>query len=189
MEVEHQIAKLLVQLSQSQDSEVGDGTTGVVVLAGALLEHSETLLDRGIHPIRIADGFEKACAIAVEALDKTADKITFTKQSTEQLTRVARTSLGSKIVSKIILITSCTNLSLRGAIVDALVSPLDLGISTLLPGENLKLLFLSLSIIFSITSIDIPSKVVGVIPLVLLPGLLFRLLYAISYNKGSYISL
>ena len=38
MEVTHQIAKLLVELSKSQDNEIGDGTTGVVVLAGALLE-------------------------------------------------------------------------------------------------------------------------------------------------------
>ena len=50
MEVEHQIGKLLVELSRSQDYEIGDGTTGVVVLAGALLEQAETLLDRGIHP-------------------------------------------------------------------------------------------------------------------------------------------
>merc|ERR1711939_1225786 len=61
MDVENQVAKLLVQLSKSQDEEIGDGTTGVVVLAGALLEHAESLLDRGIHPIRIAQGFEVAC--------------------------------------------------------------------------------------------------------------------------------
>lgn len=47
-----QIAKLMVQLSQSQDDEIGDGTTGVVVLCGALLEQAEALLDKGIHPIR-----------------------------------------------------------------------------------------------------------------------------------------
>ena len=46
--MEDQIAKLLVQLSKSQDSEVGDGTTGVVVFAGALLEQAESLLDKGI---------------------------------------------------------------------------------------------------------------------------------------------
>merc|ERR1712110_174191 len=51
MDVEHQVAKLLVQLSKSQDDEIGDGTTGVVVLAAALLEHAECLLDKGIHPI------------------------------------------------------------------------------------------------------------------------------------------
>ncbi|KAG8691118.1 T-complex protein 1 subunit epsilon [Ceratobasidium sp. 423] len=100
MEVEHQIAKLLVQLSKSQDDEIGDGTTGVVVLAGALLEQSETLIDRGIHPIRIADGFEKACAVAVDHLDKISDTVEFSKENTENLLKTAMTSLGSKIVSK-----------------------------------------------------------------------------------------
>lgn len=100
MELEHQIAKLLVQLSKSQDDEIGDGTTGVVVLAGALLEQSEALIDRGIHPIRIADGFERACDIAVAALEKVADVVEFDREHIEELLKVAKTSLGSKIVSK-----------------------------------------------------------------------------------------
>ena len=53
MDVDHEIAKLMVQLSQSQDDEIGDGTTGVVVLCGALLEQAESLIDKGIHPIRL----------------------------------------------------------------------------------------------------------------------------------------
>ncbi|PFH47960.1 hypothetical protein AMATHDRAFT_6265 [Amanita thiersii Skay4041] len=100
MEVEHQIAKLLVQLSKSQDDEIGDGTTGVVVLAGALLEQSEALLDKGIHPIRIADGFDRACAVAVAELDRISDKVEYSKDNTENLVKAAMTSLGSKIVSK-----------------------------------------------------------------------------------------
>ncbi|KAL1752224.1 chaperonin Cpn60/TCP-1 family [Schizophyllum commune] len=100
MEVEHQIAKLLVQLSKSQDDEIGDGTTGVVVLAGALLEQSEALLDRGIHPIRIADGFDRACQVACEELDRISDRVEFSRSSTENLVKTAMTSLGSKIVSK-----------------------------------------------------------------------------------------
>eukprot|EP00456_Euglypha_rotunda_P028059 TRINITY_DN2231_c0_g1_i6.p1 TRINITY_DN2231_c0_g1~~TRINITY_DN2231_c0_g1_i6.p1 ORF type:complete len:146 (-),score=30.52 TRINITY_DN2231_c0_g1_i6:30-467(-) len=48
MQVEHQIGKLLVELSKSQDDEIGDGTTGVVVLAGALLEESEKMLEKEI---------------------------------------------------------------------------------------------------------------------------------------------
>ncbi|EFI27869.1 T-complex protein 1 epsilon subunit [Coprinopsis cinerea okayama7 len=100
MEVEHQIAKLLVQLSKSQDDEIGDGTTGVVVLAGALLEQAEALLDRGIHPIRIADGFEQACAVAVKHLDTISDQIEYSKDNTDNLIKTAMTSLGSKIVSK-----------------------------------------------------------------------------------------
>lgn len=69
MHVEHQIAKLIVELSASQDDEIGDGTTGVVVLAGALLEQAEHLLSRGIHPVRVAEGFERACAIAVKHME------------------------------------------------------------------------------------------------------------------------
>nr|CAB3468207.1 unnamed protein product [Digitaria exilis] len=55
MDVDNQIAKLMVDLSRSQDYEIGDGTTGVVVMAGALLEQAEKLLERGIHPIRVAE--------------------------------------------------------------------------------------------------------------------------------------
>ncbi|GAA6044140.1 hypothetical protein JCM8097_002791 [Rhodosporidiobolus ruineniae] len=100
MQVEHEIAKLLVELSKSQDDEIGDGTTGVVVLAGALLESASSLLDRGIHPIKIADGYDKACAIAVAELDRIGDAIHYTKEDTAELLKVAQTSMGSKIVSK-----------------------------------------------------------------------------------------
>jgi chaperonin GroEL (HSP60 family) len=65
MEVENQIGKLLVELSKSQDHEIGDGTTGVVVLAGALLEQAEALLDMGIHPLRVAEGYEWACKVGM----------------------------------------------------------------------------------------------------------------------------
>jgi len=100
MDVDHQIAKLLVQLSQSQDDEIGDGTTGVVVLCGALLEQAEFLIDKGIHPIRIADGFEMAAACAVKHLDTIADTFTIDPNNTENLVRTAKTTLGSKIINK-----------------------------------------------------------------------------------------
>lgn len=100
MDVDHEIAKLMVQLSQSQDDEIGDGTTGVVVLAGALLEQAESLLDRGIHPIRIADGFEIAAQCAVKHLESIAEPFSFTKADKEPLVKVAMTTLGSKIVNK-----------------------------------------------------------------------------------------
>jgi T-complex protein 1 subunit epsilon len=100
MEISNHVAKLLVELSKSQDDEIGDGTTGVVVLAGALLEQAADLIDKGIHPIRIADGYDQACEVAVACLDEISDEIQFSKEDTEQLFRVAKTSLGSKIVSK-----------------------------------------------------------------------------------------
>ena len=99
MEISNNVAKLLVELSKSQDDEIGDGTTGVVVLAGALLEQAAELIDKGIHPIRIADGYDEACEVAVSELDRISDKVEFSRQRTENLLEVAKTSLGSKMYS------------------------------------------------------------------------------------------
>lgn len=100
MNVEHQIARLVVELSQSQDDEIGDGTTGVVVLAGALLEEATKLLDKGIHPVRIADGFEKAAEVAKQHLAEIADVIEFNLSDREPLIETAMTTLSSKIINK-----------------------------------------------------------------------------------------
>jgi len=100
MEVQHQTARLLVELSKSQDNEIGDGTTGVVVFAGALLEQAQKLLDKGIHPLKIADGFERACDIAVKRIDSIQEEIDIQKNDHEFLKKCAITSLGSKVVSK-----------------------------------------------------------------------------------------
>jgi T-complex protein 1 subunit epsilon len=98
MEVENQIAKLMVELSKSQDMEIGDGTTGVVVLAGALLEQAEQLIDRGVHPKRISDGFEQACKIACQHLETISDKVNFSLADKNGLIEVAKTTLNSKML-------------------------------------------------------------------------------------------
>uniref|UniRef100_A0AAY4AEB8 T-complex protein 1 subunit epsilon n=1 Tax=Denticeps clupeoides TaxID=299321 RepID=A0AAY4AEB8_9TELE len=100
MDVDHQIAKLMVELSKSQDDEIGDGTTGVVVLAGALLEQAEQLLDRGIHPIRVADGYDQAARIAIEQLDKISDSFLVDPNNIEPLVQTAMTTLGSKVINR-----------------------------------------------------------------------------------------
>lgn len=100
MEVSHQIAKLLVELSKSQDNEIGDGTTGVVVIAGSLLEQAQVLLDKGIHPLKISDGFEKACDQALEKLDDISTDLNITEKDNEELIKCAMIALGSKVVSK-----------------------------------------------------------------------------------------
>jgi T-complex protein 1 subunit epsilon len=99
MEVEHQVAKLLVDLSQSQDNEIGDGTTGVTVLAGALLEQAEKLLDKGLHPVRISEGFEQAAEVALRHLESISDRVVFTKDDTTPLIDTAMTTLSSKIIN------------------------------------------------------------------------------------------
>lgn len=100
MEIHHQTARLLAELSASQDNEIGDGTTGVVVLAGAILEQAQKLLDKGIHPLKVADGFERACEIAVKRIGEIAEPIDIKKNNFEFLRKCATTALGSKVVSK-----------------------------------------------------------------------------------------
>eukprot|EP01104_Vermistella_antarctica_P018844 TRINITY_DN7147_c0_g1_i1.p1 TRINITY_DN7147_c0_g1~~TRINITY_DN7147_c0_g1_i1.p1 ORF type:complete len:551 (-),score=196.56 TRINITY_DN7147_c0_g1_i1:139-1746(-) len=100
MHVENHVARLLVQLSQSQDDEIGDGTTGVVVLAGALLEQAEKLLEKGMHPIRVSNGFEMACKIATDYMPTIADTLEFGPDNIGALVQTAETCLGSKIVNR-----------------------------------------------------------------------------------------
>jgi len=100
MEIVHPTAGLLVELSQSQDNEIGDGTTGVVVLAGALLDQALLLLEKGIHPLKIASGFDVACDMASSRLDEISRPVNIWENEHENLVRTAITALGSKIVSK-----------------------------------------------------------------------------------------
>mmetsp|Transcript_45750 Transcript_45750/g.99364 ORF Transcript_45750/g.99364 Transcript_45750/m.99364 type:complete len:549 (-) Transcript_45750:198-1844(-) len=99
MDIEHPTAKLLVELSRSQDHQIGDGTTGVVVLAGALLKQAEELLDKGLHPLRIADGFEQACDVAVQRVQEIAQNMDIFADENAALVKAAMTALGSKVVS------------------------------------------------------------------------------------------
>ncbi|CAI4044194.1 hypothetical protein N7582_003210 [Saccharomyces uvarum] len=102
MELDNEIAKLLVQLSKSQDDEIGDGTTGVVVLASALLDQALELIEKGIHPIKIANGFDEAAKLAIARLEDRCDDISASNDELfrDYLLKAAKTSLGSKIVSK-----------------------------------------------------------------------------------------
>ena len=71
-----------------------------MVLAGAILEQAQKLLDKGIHPLKIADGFEQACDIAVRKIDEITEELNITKNNYEYLRKCATTALGSKVVSK-----------------------------------------------------------------------------------------
>ena len=98
MKVMHPAAKMLVNLSKAQDIEAGDGTTSVVVLAGSLLEASEKLLNKGIHPTLISDAFQKASAKSAELLQEMAMPVDLSDR--EKLLQSANTSLNSKVVSQ-----------------------------------------------------------------------------------------
>jgi len=98
MDVQHPAAKMLVEVSKSQDVEAGDGTTSVVVLTGALLEQASLLLDQGVHPSILADAWKKACNKSVDFLEDMATPIDMTEK--ENMIKSAITSLNSKVVSQ-----------------------------------------------------------------------------------------
>ncbi|CAD7080020.1 unnamed protein product [Hermetia illucens] len=98
MNVIHPAAKMLVELSRAQDVEAGDGTTSVVVIAGALLEAAERLLQKGIHPTAISDSFQRCARKAVEILAEMSRPIELKDE--DELIKSASTSLNSKVVSQ-----------------------------------------------------------------------------------------
>lgn len=97
-QVVHPAAKMLVELSKSQDVNAGDGTTSVVVICGSLLKKCLELLNKGVHPTIISDSMGKACRKAAEILQEMAAPINI--QDREALIRAATTSLSSKVVSQ-----------------------------------------------------------------------------------------
>jgi len=98
MNVLHPAAKMLVELSQSQDIEAGDGTTTVVVLAGSLLDACGSLLAKSIHPTAIASAFLMASQKSKEILESIARPVNLTNR--EALLQAVTTCLSSKVVSQ-----------------------------------------------------------------------------------------
>ncbi len=97
IDVTHPIAKFIVELAKSQDQEVGDGTTTVAVLAGELLKQAEELLDSGIHPSVIVEGYRMATKKALEVLEKNGKSVP--ADDRETLKKIAITSMNSKVVA------------------------------------------------------------------------------------------
>src|SRR6266581_1576624 len=98
MEVQHPAAKMMVEVAKTQDDEVGDGTTTSVVVAGELLKKAEDLIDQGLHPTVIVDGYRAASSKALEILDQIAIKVDPTDKAT--LRKVAEVSLASKLLAE-----------------------------------------------------------------------------------------
>ncbi|MEM3215150.1 MAG: thermosome subunit beta, partial [Conexivisphaerales archaeon] len=97
MDVQHPAAKMMVEISKATDNEVGDGTTSTVVLAGYLVEKAEELIQKGVHPTIIIDGYMKSSQEAVNTLRRVADKVSAEDKAT--LKKIAMTTIGTKVVS------------------------------------------------------------------------------------------
>jgi archaeal chaperonin len=94
MNVEHPAAKMIVEVSKTQEDEVGDGTTTAVVVAGELLKKAEELLDQEIHPTLITKGYRMASEKALEVLNTISEPVT--ENDTELLEKIAVTAMTGK---------------------------------------------------------------------------------------------
>ena len=94
MQIEHPAAKMMVEIAKTQESEVGDGTTSSVMIAGKLLENAEKLLDQKIHPTIITKGYrlaeEKAQAILKEI------SLEISPENNDALRQIAMTAMTGK---------------------------------------------------------------------------------------------
>jgi len=98
--IDNAAAKVLVDISKTQDENVGDGTTSVVVLAGELLREAEKLINMRIHPMTIIEGWRMAVKAARAALESSAfDNSSDEKAFRKDLMNIAQTTLSSKILS------------------------------------------------------------------------------------------
>jgi len=98
MDIQHPAAKMMVEVAKTQDTEVGDGTTTSVIIAGELLGKAEDLIEKNVHPTVIIDGYRKAAEKALETLEKIA--IPVKPNEKEFLEKVAITSMASKLVAE-----------------------------------------------------------------------------------------
>merc|ERR1711943_176532 len=99
MKVVHPTAKMMVELSQAQDVEAGDGTTSVVVIAGSLLSASQQLIAKQIHATMIAESYSLAATKAIEILQESV-AVPLDLNDKKSLLKSASTSLNSKVVSQ-----------------------------------------------------------------------------------------
>ena len=97
MDVQHPAAKMMVEVSKTQDDEVGDGTTSVVILTGELLGKATELMDKKVHPIVIIDGYRQAEAEALRILEEIAEKVK--PKDKKVLKKVAMTTMASKLIN------------------------------------------------------------------------------------------
>ncbi|WP_149785241.1 thermosome subunit alpha [Halorubrum aquaticum] len=94
MDIDHPAANMIVEVSETQEDEVGDGTTSAVVVAGELLDQAEELLDQDIHATTLAQGYRQAAEKAKEILEE--DAIEVTEDDRDTLVEIAQTAMTGK---------------------------------------------------------------------------------------------
>ncbi len=94
MDIDHPAANMIVEVSETQEDEVGDGTTTAVVVAGELLDQAEELIDQDVHATTIAQGYRQAAEKAKEILEENAIEVS--EDDRETLVKIAETAMTGK---------------------------------------------------------------------------------------------
>lgn len=98
LDVVHPVARTIVDIAKSQDAEIGDGTTSVVVLAAEILKEAKPFIEEGVHPQIVIRAFRNALNIVLKRLDEIAVKLD--SQSDELYIKCASTTLSSKMIAQ-----------------------------------------------------------------------------------------
>ena len=110
IDVEHPVAKMMVEVAKSVDNEAGDGTKSVVVVAGSLIENAEELFNKEVHPTIVVEGFREASKKAIEFLKKISIEVN--PKDKAFLNKIAMTSMASKLITT-------NSQALSGIVIDA----------------------------------------------------------------------
>lgn len=98
IEVTHPAAKSMIELSRTQDEEVGDGTTTVIILAGEILAQTFPYVEKNIHPVIIISALKEALKDALEVIHEISKPIDTTDEA--QMINLIKSSIGTKFVSR-----------------------------------------------------------------------------------------
>lgn len=104
LDIVHPAARILTDIARSQDAEVGDGTTSVVVLAGEILKEVRELVEQGVSPQTIVKGLRRGSAMAVNKVKEIAvdmvDAAGGEEKKVQTLRRLAATAMNSKLIKR-----------------------------------------------------------------------------------------
>jgi len=159
MDIEHPVAKMIVEVAKAQDDEIGDGTTTAVIIAGKLLEKAEGLLDQDVHPGIIVQGYKQAAARAQKVLNEMAVDVSADEAT---LLKIAQTAMRGKGVEMAMDKLSLLSVEAAQAIAGSEGKDIEENIKTvIIPGGRID----DSSIIYGIalekerTSLEMPKKI------------------------------
>ena len=159
MDIEHPVAKMIVEVAKAQDDEIGDGTTTAVIIAGKLLEKAEALLDQDVHPTVIVQGYKQAAAQAQKVL---SDMAIDASGDDSALLKIAQTAMRGKGIE--IAMDKLSSISVEAARAVAKFEGKDIeeNIKTvLIPGGRIEDSFINYGIVVEKerTSPEMPKKI------------------------------